>query len=87
VSHLFHLSFHIFSIFLDYRTFLCHSVTYCHIVSQYDTCHECHTCNIYHTGHKYQSHVSFIIKCVIGGLLVADSKKSGGEGGWAKSGF
>jgi hypothetical protein len=47
-----------------------------HIVSQCDTVMDgCHHCDKCHTCHKYHCHVSLVIKCVVGGLLVTDFKQ------------
>jgi hypothetical protein len=45
----------------------------------------CYTCLMCHTWHKYHSHVSLVIKCVIEDSLVSNFNKVRGWG--AKSAF
>jgi hypothetical protein len=59
-----------------------HGVTVSHSVTVWQI-HECYFFETRHTCHKYQYHVTLVIKCVKEGVLVTDFNKV--LGGWVES--
>jgi hypothetical protein len=77
VSHLFH--FPICQLFCIFRVFKTFCVTVSHCITVWNI-HGCHYCDTRHNCHKYQYHVTLVIKCVKGGVLVTDFNKVLGGG-------